>query len=171
MFYLQFCASKHAKFAGLEKGVEDKRLRTEQDKARCAVTLNCRRALLLIASSAKTLILSDRIKPWRVNLNSSPFVIQYIILSNKWGAVHWQTGPLPIPSTAWPMQMGWKCFFTDSASVRRGPGTENFLHRHPLFYEGKSGRGNRNPSFCPMQQGCSVIPDREEPPQKCPKKI
>ena len=38
VFYLQFYASKHAKFAGLEKGVEDKSFRTEQDKARCAVT-------------------------------------------------------------------------------------------------------------------------------------
>jgi len=38
LFYLQFCVSKHAKFAGLEKGVEDKSFRTEQDKAHCTVT-------------------------------------------------------------------------------------------------------------------------------------
>ena len=45
MFYLQFCASKHAKFAGLEKSEEDKSYRTEQDKARCTVTLkNCSKA-------------------------------------------------------------------------------------------------------------------------------
>ena len=45
MFYLQFYDSKHAKFAGLEKGAEDNSFRTDGDKAHCTVTLkNCSKA-------------------------------------------------------------------------------------------------------------------------------